>query len=114
MDNLVHNVYIVFTARPKEFDRDVVLKTAKELFWRKGYKGTSTEDLRLAMGIGRQSFYDSFGGKRQLYLEVLRRYNADGIEAWTAILPTAPSPLSALASLLFLYSKEAPPRRALG
>jgi len=100
--------------RPKEFDREVVMETARNVFWRQGYQATSTEDLRLAMGIGRQSLYDSFGGKRQLYLEVLRRYNADGIEAWTATLPTAPSPLSALASLLFLYSKEAPPRRALG
>src|SRR5712675_2071617 len=114
MDNLVHNVYIVFMARPKEFDRDVVLKTAKELFWRKGYKGTSTEDLRLAMGIGRQSFYDSFGGKRQIFIEVLRRYNADGIQSTIARLNRASSPVAGLSNLLLSFSKEKPSRRALG
>jgi len=100
--------------RPKEFDREVVMEIARGVFWRQGYQATSTEDLRLAMGIGRQSFYDSFGGKRQLYLEVLRRYNSDGIEACIASLPAAPSPLAAVAALLLSYSKEKPRRRALG
>src|SRR6266850_2074848 len=100
--------------RPKEFDREVVMEIARGVFWRQGYQATSTEDLRLAMGIGRQSFYDSFGGKRQLYLEVLRRYNSDGIEACIATLPAAPSPLAAVSALLLLYSKETPRRRARG
>jgi TetR/AcrR family transcriptional regulator, transcriptional repressor for nem operon len=100
--------------RPKEFDRDVVLETAKAVFWRKGYEATSTEDLRLAMGIGRQSFYDTFGGKRQIYIEVLRRYNADSMHAYLATLRTAPSPLAALEDLLLSFSKEEPRRRALG
>jgi TetR/AcrR family transcriptional repressor of nem operon len=100
--------------RPKEFDREVVMEIARGVFWRQGYQATSTEDLRLAMGIGRQSFYDSFGGKRQLYLDVLRRYNSDGIEACIASLPAAPSPLAAVAALLLSYSKENPRRRALG
>ena len=100
--------------RPKEFDREVVMEIARDVFWRQGYQATSTEDLRLAMGIGRQSFYDSFGGKRQLYLKVLRRYNSDGIEACIATLPAAPSPLAAVSALLLLYSKETPRRRALG
>src|ERR1700676_3200330 len=78
-------------SRPKEFDREVVLETAQAVFWRKGYKATSTEDLRLAMGIGRQSFYDTFGGKRQIYIEVLQRYNSDGIQACIAKLRTASS-----------------------
>jgi TetR/AcrR family transcriptional repressor of nem operon len=101
-------------SRPKEFDREVVLETAQAVFWRKGYKATSTEDLRLAMGIGRQSFYDTFGGKRQIYLEVLQRYNADGIQACVAMLRTASSPFAALEDLLLSFSKEKPHRRALG
>jgi AcrR family transcriptional regulator len=100
--------------RPKEFDREVVLETAKAVFWRKGYKATSTEDLRLAMGIGRQSFYDTFGGKREIYLEVLKRYNTDRVQAYVAILRAAPSPLAALENLLLSFSREKPQRRALG
>jgi len=101
-------------ARPKEFDRDVALETAKSMFWRRGYEATSTEDLRLAMGIGRQSFYDTFGGKRPLYLEVLRRYNADGVQACVDQVRGARSPFGALQDLLLSYSKEKPDRRALG
>jgi TetR/AcrR family transcriptional repressor of nem operon len=96
------------------FDRDVVLETAKAVFWQRGYKATSTEDLRLAMGIGRQSFYDTFGGKRQIYVQVLQRYNSDGIQACVAKLRTASSPLAALEELLLSFSKEKPRRRALG
>jgi TetR/AcrR family transcriptional repressor of nem operon len=100
--------------RPKEFDREVVLEIAKAVFWRKGYEATSTEDLRLAMGIGRQSFYDSFGGKRQIYVEVLRRYNSDGIQVLAAKMAAAPSPRAALENLLLSFSKEKPQSRARG
>ena len=114
LDTSVYNGYSRPVPRPKEFDRDVVLETAKAVFWQRGYKATSTEDLRLAMGIGRQSFYDTFGGKRQIYVEVLQRYNSDGIQACVTKLRTAASPLAALEALLLSFSKETPRRRALG
>src|SRR5260221_12873587 len=101
-------------ARPKEFDVQAALDVAKAVFWDKGYEATSTEDLRLAMGIGRQSFYDSFGGKRQIFIEVLRRYNADGIQSTIARLNRASSPVAGLSDLLLSFSKEKPSRRALG
>ena len=59
-------------ARSKEFDRDTVLKDAMKVFGDHGYEGTSTEVLMREMGIGRQSMYDTFGDKRQLYLEALQ------------------------------------------
>ncbi len=63
--------------RPKEFDRDEALLSAIGLFARHGFEGTSTEALLSAMGVSRQSLYDTFGSKRQLYLEALRRYARD-------------------------------------
>jgi AcrR family transcriptional regulator len=68
-------------SRPKEFDRAEALTAAKAVFWKKGYDATTTDDLRHAMSIGRQSLYDSFGGKRPLYLEVLQRYNTERVVA---------------------------------
>ena len=69
---------LAFMTRPKAFDRDLALTRALELFQAKGYEGTSIQDLLDAMGIGRQSLYDTFGGKEALYREALGRYIAEG------------------------------------
>jgi TetR/AcrR family transcriptional regulator, transcriptional repressor for nem operon len=68
-------------ARPKAFDREVALGQAMYTFWKCGYEATSMQDLVDAMGINRQSLYDTFGDKHTLYLEALERYRCtDGQE----------------------------------
>jgi TetR/AcrR family transcriptional regulator, transcriptional repressor for nem operon len=62
--------------RTKEFDREAVLDKAMRVFWRQGYEATSLRDLLAAMGIGRQSMYDTFGDKHALFLAALDRYAA--------------------------------------
>jgi TetR/AcrR family transcriptional repressor of nem operon len=101
-------------ARPKEFDREAALAAAKRVFWAKGYDATSTDDLRHAIGIGRQSLYDTFGGKRALYLEALRRYQDDSVAARIKILRTADPPLSAIEQFLVAVARETPTQRAMG
>lgn len=64
-------------ARTKEFDRGEVLDRAMRMFWAHGYAATTTDDLLGAMGISRQSLYDTFGDKQSLYLEALRLYHHD-------------------------------------
>ena len=61
-------------ARPKEFDRDEALERALKLFWEKGYEATSIGDLVNAMGVQRQSLYDTFGDKHGLFRAALERY----------------------------------------
>ncbi|PYK08000.1 MAG: TetR family transcriptional regulator [Verrucomicrobia bacterium] len=61
-------------ARQKEFDRDEVLHKAMEVFWSRGYEGTSIQDLVQHMGVNRQSIYDTFGDKHSLFLEALDHY----------------------------------------
>ena len=61
-------------ARHKEFDHDEVLDRAVQVFWQRGYEGTSISDLTDALGIGRQSLYDTFGDKHAVYLAALDRY----------------------------------------
>lgn len=100
--------------RPKEFARNSALEAAKVVFWRQGYNATTTEQLRRAMGIGRQSFYDSFVGKRETFLEVLRRYNEDGVSESIARARSAPSSLAAIERLLSSVADEPPARRGLG
>lgn len=61
-------------ARTKEFEPLVALDAATELFWRKGYEAASMRELLDAMGIGRGSFYDTFGDKHALFLSALDRF----------------------------------------
>jgi len=60
----------------KQFDTTAVLDRAMGLFWEKGYRGAGMAELVDRMGIGRQSVYDTFGCKHDLYLAALRRYVA--------------------------------------
>jgi AcrR family transcriptional regulator len=101
-------------ARPKEFDREAALAAAMRVFWAKGYDATSTDDLRHAIGIGRQSLYDTFGGKRTLYLEALRRYQDDSVATRIKTLRAAASPLSAIEQFLVAVARETPTQRAMG
>lgn len=64
--------------RPKEFDPDQALEKAMHVFWHKGYEATSMEDLLAAMKINRGSLYDTFGGKRELFLKAMDRYCSGG------------------------------------
>jgi len=60
--------------KSKQFDRHVALDEAMELFWEKGYHATSIQDLVDRLGVNRQSLYDTYGGKDQLFLSALERY----------------------------------------
>ncbi|MEM6926081.1 MAG: TetR/AcrR family transcriptional regulator [Myxococcota bacterium] len=60
--------------RPRTFDRDAALQHALELFWSRGYDAVSMSDLQRSLGIGRQSLYNTFGDKEQLFAEALEAY----------------------------------------
>ena len=100
-------------ARPKEFDRDKAVESALATFRKNGFGATTTDDLRLAMGIGRQSFYDTFKGKREIYLEALRKYNSDRVLGFFEIFRKSGSPLKALEGMLTSISIESPKDRTL-
>jgi AcrR family transcriptional regulator len=61
--------------RPRSFDADQALDRALQVFWRKGYEGTSLPDLTKAMGINRPSLYAAFGNKEHLFRKVIDRYD---------------------------------------
>src|SRR5260370_8746508 len=96
----VCNAYALPVARPKEFDREDALRRAIPVFWERGFAGTSTDDLVGAMGIGRQSLYDTFGDKRRLFLAALRTYNTDGVTALLRKLRAGPTPLPPIEPIL--------------
>ncbi|MEM7739679.1 MAG: TetR/AcrR family transcriptional regulator [Pseudomonadota bacterium] len=54
--------------------RTLVIEKATELFWRQGYDGVSIGDLVEATGLNRYALYQAFGGKREIFIAVLRDY----------------------------------------
>ncbi|WP_431923575.1 TetR/AcrR family transcriptional regulator [Nonomuraea jabiensis] len=60
--------------RPKQFDPDVAVEHAMQVFWRKGYASTTPQDLVDALGIGKGSLYNTFGSKHALFEAALSRY----------------------------------------
>jgi AcrR family transcriptional regulator len=62
--------------RPRTFDPDVALRQALDLFWERGYEGTSLNDLAQAMGIASASIYACFGSKEELFRKVMAHYAA--------------------------------------
>lgn len=64
------------SGRPRSFDTDRVLDDALELFWRKGYRTTTTRELEAALGLSQSSIYNAFGSKAGLLTAALDRYEA--------------------------------------
>ena len=91
-------------ARTKEFDRDEALRAAIGVFCEKGYAAASTDELMRAMKISRQSMYDTFGDKRQLYLEAFQRYLADSINEEIRYLAKSSSPLAGIEKMLLAFA----------
>lgn len=93
-------------ARTKEFEREAVLQKAIQVFAEHGYEGTSTELLMRAMGISRQSMYDTFGDKRRLYLEALRYYNIASVSEIIRTLNAAAAPMKGIEAALLAFATE--------
>ena len=60
--------------RNKEFDTTLVLHKAMEVFGHYGYEGTSLQNLLDGLGIARQSLYDTYGTKRDLFILAVKHY----------------------------------------
>lgn len=61
-------------ARSKEFDMNLVLHKAMEVFGHYGYEGTSLPVLLEGLGIARQSLYDTYGTKKDLFIKAVKHY----------------------------------------
>ncbi|MGF9914278.1 TetR/AcrR family transcriptional regulator [Paenibacillus ehimensis] len=66
-------------SRPREFDVDHALHQSMEVFWTKGFKSTSFEDLTRTTRVKKQSLYCVFEDKRDLFLKALALYREQSI-----------------------------------
>ena len=61
-------------ARPRGFDEGEVLACAMEMFWRRGYDGTTTRAIEAETGVGIRSLANAFGEKDELFVRALALY----------------------------------------
>jgi len=86
--------------RPRTFDPDTALRTALDLFWERGYEGTSLNDLAEAMGIASASIYACFGSKEDLFRKVMALYGTTSGEPPRRALREQPTARAAVHAML--------------
>ena len=60
--------------RHREFDPEVVLGAVMDLFWERGYEGTSMADIVSVTGVAAPGLYAAFGNKQALFLKAVTLY----------------------------------------
>ena len=83
-------------ARPRSFNPDEALDLARDVFWRKGFQGTSLDDITAATRLAKPSLYAAFGDKNALFLKVLDRYHERIIANAEPVLNDGPSARDAI------------------
>ena len=101
-------------ARPKAFVERDALAAAMEVFWRLGYERASLDLLLDAMGISKQSLYDTFGDKRALYLLALAAYRDQTLTAMRELFASARTTRDGFSRLLLELSAETEEQHARG
>lgn len=79
-----------------KFNREEVIAKATNLYWEKGFHGTSMRNLQAAVDMRPGSLYATFGSKENLFRESILHYAANFDLRLQQCLNQASSPLSAL------------------
>lgn len=104
-------------SRPRRFDESEVVDRAMELFWTRGYEGTSVADLTAELGVHPGSLYRTFGDKHTLFLRALDRYRETQAKALAPALlaggPVLPKIRAVLVGFVELAAEQERPRGCL-
>lgn len=95
----------------KQFDVEVALERAMDVFWNRGYEATSIQDLVEHMGVRRASLYATWSDKHALFLAALRRYDRTMRRERLARLEERCGPREAIRELFEAFASGATPRR---
>lgn len=100
--------------RPKSFDERAALEAAMNLFWLRGYEGAGLADLTEAMGISRQSLYDTFGNKRELFIRSIHHYRDTQLSQALALLQRDGSRIENVRAVVRFFERLAADGRCCG
>ncbi|MER7542467.1 TetR/AcrR family transcriptional regulator [Spirillospora sp. NPDC127506] len=79
--------------RPRKFEERRAVEAAMRAFWAAGYEATSTQELCEATGLARSSVYNTFAGKRELFLTALAHYMDDRAARLVRLMEDGGTPL---------------------
>jgi TetR/AcrR family transcriptional regulator, transcriptional repressor for nem operon len=100
--------------RPKRFSESSALEKALEIFWQRGYGAVGLTELLNGMGIARQSLYDTFGNKRQLFIRTIEHYRDTRLAGALALLDREGSPTQNVKDVVRFFEQLAIDKRARG
>ena len=83
-------------SKTAKFNREEVIEKATNLYWSKGYHGTSMRNLQTAIDLRPGSIYATFGSKDNLFKESIHYYAKKTGELLDDCLNQSASPLSGL------------------
>ena len=92
--------------RPVTLDHEAALDLALELFWRRGYREVSVDDLVRDTGLNRHALYGHYRNKHGLAMAVLQRYCTEGRRRLHDVLHGPGSPRERLEQLLRLREPD--------
>lgn len=92
--------------RPRTFDEAEVIARARKAFAETGFAGTSLDTLLEATGLARQSLYNTFGGKKELFMRAFLSDAAEAVDAVESIRHGADSPIGRIRSQLVKVAVE--------
>lgn len=90
-----------------KFDINDTVEKLMQVFWKKGYEATSLADLTKATGVKKQSLYNTFGNKRDLFLKSFLKYDNEHRRAVLSQLEAFGEPLRAFQALFDALVEQA-------
>ncbi|WP_111765825.1 TetR/AcrR family transcriptional regulator [Nakamurella deserti] len=92
--------------RPRTFDEADVVARARKAFAESGFAGTSLDTLLEATGLARQSLYNAFGGKKELFMKAFLSDAAEAVDAVESIRHGSDSPIGRIRKQLVKVAVE--------
>jgi AcrR family transcriptional regulator len=86
----------------KENSRVLILKAAKELFWKHGFRRVSVEEVCKKAGVSKMTFYRFFHNKIELARSVYDMVMQEGIDEFHVIMKEDDSPEEKIRKILLL------------
>lgn len=87
-------------ARPIQYNKEEVLVKAMHIFWKKGYRQISIQDIVSVTGLNPGSIYNIYGNKEKLFEAVIALYSKQALEVSNSILTANAEPLKNIENFL--------------